>query len=449
MLVGRPNVGKSSIFNKLLGETNARASKIAGTTLDLNMRKISHYNADFLISDSGGFNISPSNELEKKIRDKVFIYAKSAKVMLLTVDFKAGLIPEDKEIFRKFLKINSSIVLVINKVDSLRDNDDAYALFSSLGIKTMIAVSAENSSGIDDLLDIIAKELKIEIVVPKKEPNKTELKEGQTTDIRENDVKIAIIGKPNSGKSTYINTILKEDLLFVDDKPGTTRDSTDTYLKYKGYSLTLIDTAGIRKKSRLDINSEEYQRQSLNQIRRADTVVIFIDIITGITHEDLALLKLVVLEKKPYIVAFTKWDKKTDDIGISELRKDIIHDLKEFGDSPWMYISSVGEKNLYKLLDKSIELYNSKYIRIKTKDINKFLLDLKADDKKGRFFKFLAYGVQKDEANIPTFIFFTGNRRKIFRMEDIKRLRAEVKDYFSIKSSVEVLMEYKKDKKDD
>ncbi|MCL4322793.1 MAG: ribosome biogenesis GTPase Der [Deltaproteobacteria bacterium] len=445
ILIGRPNAGKSTIFNKILGGSHALTSKVSGTTLDLNIKPASYDGVNFLISDSGGFNLRPSDEtpfelrsLEKKIRERVFNYAKKAKVILFVVDFKSGMIPEDKEIYLYLLKniapppegSGGIIILVINKVDSLKNVENAYAEFSSLGIKKVIAISAENGFGIDDLLEQVVKEIK--------DSNKP------SGDFYESSLKIAIVGRPNSGKSTFINSIIKEDLLFTDEKPGTTRDSIDTYLKYKNRVITVIDTSGIRKKSKLDIYSEGFQKQSLNQIKRADVIIAFIDITAGITHEDLSLLKMINLEKKPFIIAFTKWDLRDENIQVSELKKDIKLWLKEFSETPFIFISSKTNKNLNKLIDLSVEINDAKKVKIKTKDVNKFIIDSKSDEKRGRLFKYIAYGAQKAGENIPTFIFFTNNKGKIFGMEDIKHLRTSIRDYFEIKTNVEVLIEYKR-----
>ncbi len=434
ILIGRPNVGKSTIFNKILGKTSALSSKIAGTTLDLNIKKVTCDGLDFLISDSGGFNVSPANETEKKIKEKVFEYSKKADIVLFAVDFKSGFIPEDREIFLRLVRNEANVVLVINKVDSPKDFQNAISEFSSLGIKKTIVTSAESGTGIDDIIEEIKNEINF------KKPNKP-LKKND-----ESGFKIAIIGRPNSGKSTYINSILKEDLLFTDQKPGTTRDSIDTYIKYKGHNITLIDTAGIRKKSRLDLNSTAFQKQSIEQIKRADVVIVFIDVNSEISHEDLSLLKRITLDKKPFIIAFTKWDLKERDILNTEvnLKKEIKFKLKEFHETPFVYISSKINKNLYKILDLSIEIYNSKGIRIKKKDFNKFIEEAKLNAKTGRLFKYITYGVQKEVEEIPTFILFTGNKGKIFTMIDIKFLRNEIKERFGIKSNVEVIIEYKK-----
>ncbi|MHB1545082.1 MAG: ribosome biogenesis GTPase Der [bacterium] len=434
LLIGRPNVGKSTIFNKITGKTSALSSKVAGTTLDLNIKKISFDGLDFFISDSGGFNVSPANETEKKIKEKVFEYSKKADIVLFTVDFKSGFIPEDKEIFLRLIKNEANIILVVNKVDSPKDIGNAISEFSGLGIKRIVAVSAETGMGIDDITSEITGEINL------KKPTKPAKKNEETS------FKIAIIGRPNSGKSTYINTILKEDLLFTDQKPGTTRDAIDTYIKYKGYAITLVDTAGIRKKSKLDGNSEAFQKQSIEQIKRADVVIIFIDVNSEISHEDLSLLKRVTLDKKPFIIAFTKWDLKDKDAVDSgfNLKKEIKFNLKEFHGTPFIYISSKINKNLYKILDLSIEIYNSKKINIKKKDLNRFIEEAKTSDKIGRLFKYITYGVQKEGEEIPTFILFTGNKGKIFTMTDIKSLRNGIKERFDIKSNVEVIIEYKK-----
>lgn len=438
LLIGRPNVGKSTIFNKILGGATALSSKIAGTTLDLNIKRVSFGGVDFLISDSGGFNVSPANETEKKIKEKVFEYSKKAAIVLFVVDFKSGFIPEDREIFLRLIKNESNIVLIINKVDSPKDTQNAIAEFSGMGIKKIVAASAESGTGIDDIIEEITNEINL------KKPAKP-LKKNEETGF-----KIAIIGRPNSGKSTYINSILKEDLLFTDQKPGTTRDSIDTYIRYKGHDITLIDTAGIRKKSRLDVNSSAFQKQSMEQIKRADVVIVFIDVNSEISHEDLSLLKKVTLDKKPFIIAFTKWDLKLEDKNSEDadagvnLKKELKFRLKEFHETPFVYISSKINKNLYKILDSAIEIYHSKETKIKKKDLNKFIEEAKTDNNAGRLFKYITYGVQKEGEEIPTFILFTGNKGKIFTMADIKSLRNSLKERFGIKSNVEVIIEYKK-----
>ncbi len=433
LIIGRPNVGKSTIFNKITGYASALSSKQAGTTLDLNIKKISYNGSDFLISDSGGFNISPANETEEKIKKKVFAYLKKSKAVLLVVDFKSGFIPEDREIFLNLIKNESNIILVINKVDSPKYVQNAIAEFSSLGAKKIIAASAEKGTGMDEILEKISDEINL----------KKPVKPKNIAD--ENGFKIAIIGKPNSGKSTYINAVLKEDLLFTDEKPGTTRDSIDTYIKYKGRHITLVDTAGIRKKNKLDFNSAAFQEQSLRQIKRADVIILFTDINEGTTHENLSLLRRVTLEKKPVIIAFTKWDlKEKQNCCVTELKKEIKFKLKEFAGLPFVYISSKTNKNLNKLLDMSIEIIDTKNIQIKRKDFNKFIEEAKIDPKNGRVYKYITYGVQKEGEKIPTFILFTGNKGKIFTMTDIKFLRKSIKEKFGIKSNVEVLIEYKR-----
>ena len=172
------------------------SSKIAGTTLDLNIKKISFNGTDFFISDSGGFNVSPANETEKKIRDKVFEYSKKAGLILFAVDYKSGFLPEDREIFKRLKKNAANIILVINKVDSPRDANGAESEFICLGIKTVLTASAEKGTGIYEILEKIAEEINI------KKPVKPQ-KNGEEN---ENSFKIAIIGRPNSGKSTYIKS---------------------------------------------------------------------------------------------------------------------------------------------------------------------------------------------------------------------------------------------------
>ena len=436
MLIGRPNVGKSTIFNKLIGAKTAHTSDIAGTTVDVNTKEVSYMNTDFLLADSGGFNLHPANELEKQIIHMVFKYAEKVDLFLLVVDYKAGLIPEDIEIYRNFIKYGVNIFLLINKVDSIKNIENALSEFGKIGIKNKFALSAENSIGIDDVLESIVEEFKSSNLKCKKDKNVDET------------IKIAIVGKPNSGKSTYINTVLKDNLIQTGAQPGTTRDSIDSVFNYKCKKIILIDTAGIRKKSKLDFNSANFQKQTISSIERADIVCVFIDIQHGLTHDDLSLLKLVTVEKKQFLIAFTKWDiikLDSESNTIQDIKNEIELNLKEFADSHYIFISSKENKNIYKIIDICIEIYGSRNIKIKTSDINEFISVQKNNLLKGNIFKHIAYGVQKntDEIFMPTFIFFTDNKGKIFSMKDIKFIRNTIKTYFKIKSNVEVLIEYK------
>ena len=434
LLVGRPNVGKSTIFNKIMGTGIAHTSKNAGTTIDVNIKATSYMGTDFLIADSGGFNLDPDNEIEKKIKEIVSKYAEKSGLILLVVDYKTGLIPEDMEIYRYFIKSHAKIFLVINKVDSIKDVENSLSEFSRIGGIKKFPLSAENSLWFNELLDAVIEEKKSAGAIFNKQKQKT----------NEETIKIAIVGKPNSGKSTYINAILKEELIFVDEKPGTTRDSIDTEINYKNKKIVLIDTAGIRKRSKLNFNSEGFQKQTLLAIKRADVVAIFIDISEGITHEDLSLLKLANTEKKQFLIAFTKWDLINDEYKKISLNKEIEYGLKEFGSFPYLFISSIKTKNIYKLIDLCAEIYLSSLVRIKTAEINRFIAECKNDPKAGRLFRYITYGVQKKEHNMPAFIFFADNKGKVFTIKDIKYIRDTIKTYFTIKSNVEVLIEYKK-----
>ncbi len=437
MLIGRPNVGKSSIFNKLIGAKTAHTSDIAGTTIDVNTKEILYMETGFLLADSGGFNLKPANEIEKQIKNMVFKYAEKVDLFLLTVDYKTGLVPEDIEIYRNFIKYGAKIFLLINKVDSIKNIDNALSEFGKIGIKNKFTLSAENSIGIDEILESTVKEIKSSNIKFKKNKDP------------EGTIKIAIVGKPNSGKSTYINTVLKDNLIQIGDKPGTTRDSIDSVFNYKSKKIILIDTAGIRKKSKLDFNSANFQKQTISSIERADIVCVFIDIQNGLTHDDLSLLKLVTVGKKQFLIAFTKWDIiKIDSEAnkIQDIKNEIELNLKEFADSYYLFISSNENKNIYKIIDICIEIYSSKNVKIKTPEINEFISIQKNNlQKVSNIFKHIAYGVQKntDEIFMPTFIFFTDNKGKIFSMKDIKFIRNTIKTYFKIKSNVEVLIEYK------
>jgi len=292
-IVGRPNVGKSTLFNRLLGERRAIVEGLPGTTRDRIHADVSWEGYEFTLVDSGGLEPRPESTIRQKVRDQVEIAIAEADVILFLVDAREGVMPVDEDIAGILRRSQKPIVLVANKIDNSRQESDIFQ-FYELGIGEPIPVSAYHGRGIDDLLEEATTCLPPVTTPTPAEP------EG---------VKIAIIGRPNVGKSLLVNTLLGEERLVVDDIPGTTRDTVDTVFHYDGESIVLIDTAGIRRRGRIEPGVERYSLiRTERAIERADVAVLLIDAVEGITAQDLHVLGYIQQSFKGAILAVNKWD---------------------------------------------------------------------------------------------------------------------------------------------
>ena len=298
-IVGRPNVGKSTFFNRLLGTRKAIVDEVAGVTRDRHYAEAEWDGTEFRLVDTGGLEFETTDRLQKKMADQAFKGIEEADCILCVVDGKVGSTTLDREWVEKIRKINKPKFFVVNKIDSAKD-EALLADFYPLGLDPMFPVSAETSRGVSDLLDAVVSILKI---IPPAPPLNLRGGGGEL-------LTIAIIGRPNVGKSTLLNRLLGEERTIVDETPGTTRDAINNHLTFEGTSICLIDTAGVRRQGKTDKAIEKFSIiKSLKSIEESDIILLVIDGIEGITDQDCHVAGQAFERNKAMIILVNKWDE--------------------------------------------------------------------------------------------------------------------------------------------
>ena len=291
-IVGRPNVGKSTLFNKIIGHRKAIVNNTLGLTRDRNYNMASFRERDFLLIDTGGFEPSPDNDIFILVKEQAKLAIEESDVIIFLCDGKAGLTGEDIEFFNQIRRTGKPTIVSVNKIDDPKHSDRIYE-FYKLGCENLMSISAEHSIGINDLLEKVCHFL------PDSE---------QTTDEGKK-IKLSVLGRPNVGKSSLVNKILNENRVLVDDRPGTTRDTIDTYFKRGDSEFLLIDTAGIRKKGRVSDVIEKYSIiMAKRAIENSDIALILIDAIEGITAQDTKIAGYAYEAGRACIIVVNKWD---------------------------------------------------------------------------------------------------------------------------------------------
>lgn len=368
VVIGRTNVGKSSLFNRLTETGKALVSGQAGTTRDYNLGIVHWRKKSFQLIDTGGVNIDilknsiqallPSKKqtekvlknttsIEKEIILQTKEALKKADVIMMVVDGQAGILPEDRELALIVKKLNIPTFLVTNKIDSPKYRNQISEFFA-LGLGQPWPVSAVNGSGVGDFLDELIKKIKGR---PGRPPKEEKAVKG---------IKVALIGKPNAGKSSLINQLLGEKRVIVSETPQTTREPQDTEIIYKGQKISLIDTAGIRKKARVEPGIEKTStRKSLNMIKSADIILFMTDASTELTKQDSAISGMIREEGKGLIILANKWDLVEGKTTASdqEFRTYYQKTLPHLAFAPLLFISALTGKNTDKILDLILEIY--------------------------------------------------------------------------------------------
>ena len=397
-VVGRPTVGKSTFFNKICGRRISIVDDIAGVTRDRiygDAEWCGHY---FTLVDTGGLDFEEEGEMQKNIFAQAQIAIDLAEVILFFVDGKAGLTNSDRQVADYLRKCKKEVILVVNKLDNF-EVENSYD-FYSLGIKRLFPISAEQSKGLGELLD--------EIVVCLKH-------NANLTSEPTNAIKIAIVGKPNAGKSSLTNKLLGEERLVVSSVAGTTRDAIDTPFKYNGKDYVLIDTAGMRKKSVIEDSSiERYSvLRSIEAIKRADVVLIVIDISQGITEQDVKVAGFVHEQNKPSIIVLNKWDLiDKDDKTINTYTKKLEEELKFMDYFVPLFISAKSGQRTNKIMPLVETVYENSSKRIKTGVLNEIIqnaINMKQPpSKNGQRLK-IFYSTQAS-INPPNFVIFVNDK---------------------------------------
>ncbi|MCC5915762.1 MAG: ribosome biogenesis GTPase Der [Cryomorphaceae bacterium] len=359
-IVGRPNVGKSTFFNRLIQQRNAIVDATAGVTRDRIYGKTDWNGRTFSVIDTGGYITGSDDVFEADIRKQVILAVEEANLILFLVDAQLGLTDMDKEVAHVLRQTDKKVILVANKVDSSSQLALA-AEFYSLGLGDYFAVSAINGSGSGELLDEVVKQLPDHEV---------------TTE--EDLPKFAVVGRPNAGKSSFINTLIGEDRNIVTDVAGTTRDSIHTLYNQFGNKFYLVDTAGIRKKSKVHENLEFYSvMRAVRSIEHADVCFLMLDASRGIEAQDINIFSLIVRNFKGVVILVNKWDlieKQTQTM--EEYRKAILKRIEPFTDIPILFVSVLEKQRIFKAIEEGVAVYERRSRRIPTSKLNDVMLDI-------------------------------------------------------------------------
>lgn len=358
-IVGRPNVGKSTFVNRLVGKRQSIVDDMPGVTRDRIYFDVEWQNKWFTVIDTGGIIPGDEDEIMMSIYDQAKIACEEADKIIFIVDGKDGITPVDEDIANILRQSKKTIYLAVNKVDS-----PSQALFTSefyaLALGEPIGISAlHGSGGVGDLLEMITEDFEIDDEI-----------EEQT------DIKLAIVGRPNAGKSSIVNALLGKERVIVSDVSGTTRDSIDSKLTYKEQEFTIIDTAGIRKKAKVDYGVEKFAvDRAINSIRECDIAILVIDATEGISDQDKKISSIITEAGKGLIIAINKWDliENKQANTTSQFEKNLVNEIPFLSYAPKIYISAVTKQRLNQIYEKSIEVYEQCTKRISTGLLNKII----------------------------------------------------------------------------
>ena len=395
-IVGRPNVGKSTLFNRLTGTRHAIVSDVAGTTRDRQYGKCEWVGHEFSVVDTGGWVVNSDDVFEEEIRKQVTLATEESDLILFLVDVKNGVTDLDMQVASILRRTKMPIILCANKTD---DNNDRYGApeFYSLGLGDPVCVSAATGSGSGDLLDLIVEKLGPEQPFSEEE---------------ERIPRFSVVGRPNVGKSSIINAFIGEDRHIVTDIAGTTRDSILTRYDKFGFDFFLVDTAGIRRKNKVSEDLEFYSvMRSIRAIENSDVCILMIDATRGIEGQDLNIFRIIQRNNKSLVVVVNKWDLVEDksQAAIDHFCNAIYERLAPFTDFPIIFASAVTKQRIFKVLETAKEVYLNRKRRVTTAKLNEEMLPLieayPPPSIKGKYIK-IKYCSQIVDTQIPTFVFY-------------------------------------------
>ncbi|MGP1547569.1 MAG: ribosome biogenesis GTPase Der [Prevotella sp.] len=393
-IVGRPNVGKSTLFNRLTKTRHAIVSDIAGTTRDRQYGKVEWCGREFSVVDTGGWVVNSDDVFEEAIRQQVTIATEEADLVLFLVDVATGLTDLDEDVAMILRRTKLPVVLVANKVDNNNQIYDSME-FYKFGLGEPFCISSATGSGTGDLLDVVMSKLE------DKEP-----------EIEENIPRFAVVGRPNAGKSSIINAFIGEERNIVTDIAGTTRDSIYTRYDKFGFDFYLVDTAGIRRKNKVTEDLEFYSvMRSIRAIENSDVCILMIDATRGIEAQDMNIFQLIQKNNKSLVVVVNKWDlvEDKDQKVIKTFENAIRNRMAPFVDFPIIFSSAVTKQRIYKVLETAKEVYQNRKARVGTTKLNAVMLPLieafPPPSIKGKYIK-IKYCSQLPGTQIPSFVFY-------------------------------------------
>ncbi len=392
-LVGRPNVGKSTLFNRLTQTKMAIVDPTAGVTRDRHYGKSDWNGMEFSVIDTGGYVLGSDDVFEEQIRRQVAIAVEEASVILFMVDTQEGVTSMDEDVADNLRRSGKKVLLVANKVDSSKHHADA-AVFYQLGMGEVFNISSVSGSGTGELLDAVVEALE---KVPEEKP-------------LEDLPRFAVIGRPNVGKSSLINALIGEERNIVTDIPGTTRDSIFTRYNSFGFDFYLVDTAGLRKKGKVFENIEFYSvMRSVRAIESADVCLLLIDATQGFQSQDMNIFSLATRNNKGVVVLVNKWDLvEKDHKTAKEFEASIRESIAPFTDVPIIFTSVINKQRIFKAMEEALKVYENRTRKITTSKLNDYLLPLiqatPPPAVKGKYIK-IKYITQLP-THYPSFAFF-------------------------------------------
>ena len=435
-IVGRPNVGKSMLFNKLIGQRLSIVEDTPGVTRDRIYGESEWCGRKFRLVDTGGIEPRTDDQILSFMREQAEIAIQHADVIIFLTDVKTGLTASDQEVANMLLRSRKPIVLAVNKMDSTGRVDPDFYEFYNLGLGDPIAVSAVHGHGTGDLLDAC-----LQYFPPEDDEEEDE-------DV----IKVAIIGKPNVGKSSLLNQILGEERVIVSNVAGTTRDAIDSYFENESGKFLFIDTAGMRRKSKVDDAVEKYSNlRSIAAIERADVCLILIDANEGVTEQDTKVAGLAHEAGKACIIVVNKWDTVEKDTNtMDEKTAEIRRDLSYMTYAPVVFISALTGQRVDKLFDMIVAVSNQNSMRITTGMLNNILEDATArvqpPTDKGRRLKI--YYITQVGVKPPHFVFFCNDSR-LFHFSYQRYLENQIRAVFGLTGTpIKITIRQKGDKED-
>ena len=394
-IVGRPNVGKSTLFNRLTKTRRAIVSDEAGTTRDRQYGKSEWNGREFSVVDTGGWVVNSDDIFEEEIRKQVLIATEEADLVLFLVDVTTGLTDLDEDVATILRRSKLPVILVANKADNNVQIYDSYE-FYKLGLGEPVCISSATGSGTGDLLDMVL----------------SKLPEGNADELEEGIPRFAVVGRPNVGKSSLVNAFIGEDRHIVTDIAGTTRDSIYTRYNKFGKDFYLVDTAGIRKKAKVTEDQEYYSVvRSIRAIENSDVCILMIDATRGIEAQDLNIYSLIQKNKKGLVVCINKWDliESKTNADIKAYEAAIRERIAPFTDFPIIFTSALTKQRIFKVVETAIHVYENKNKKVPTAQLNEKFLPLIENYPppawKGKYIK-IKYCTQLPNTQIPTFVFF-------------------------------------------
>jgi len=391
-IVGRPNVGKSTLFNRLVQRREAIVDAVSGVTRDRNYGKSEWNGRIFSVIDTGGYILGSDDVFEAEIDKQVELAIDEADVIIFMVDVESGVTGMDNDVADLLRKAKKPVFLAVNKVDSSMRESDA-AEFYALGLGDYYTIASISGSGTGDLLDAV-----VEALPKQDEPEEDELP------------RFAVVGRPNAGKSSFINALIGEERYIVTDIAGTTRDAVDTRYKGFGFEFNLVDTAGIRKKSRVSEDLEFYSvMRSVRAIEHSDVCILIVDATRGFEGQDQSIFWLAEKNKKGIVILVNKWDlveKETNSTKIFEEK--IRQEIAPFTDVPIIFVSALTKQRIFKAIETAVEVYENRKQKISTSKLNDTMLEIVKQNpppaNKGKYIK-IKYCMQLPSPT-PQFVFF-------------------------------------------